>query len=68
LLVVAELRADRDGVLRHVRPGPVVDPERGTRVGPGFIQLGLTRAEVDAVAERRARLLERVDRGEVPLF
>jgi hypothetical protein len=68
LLVVAELRADADGVLRYVPPGPVVDPDEGTRVGPGFIQLGLTRAEVDAVAERRTRLLARIDRGEIPLF
>jgi hypothetical protein len=68
LLVVAELRADAEGVLRPVPAGPVVDPEHGTRVEPGFIQLGLTRAEVDAVAERRAHLLEQVDRGDVPLF
>jgi hypothetical protein len=68
LLVVAELRADADGVLRYVPPGPVVDPEEGTRVGPGLVQLGLTRAEVDAVAERRTRLLARIDRGEIPLF
>jgi hypothetical protein len=68
LLVVAELRADADGFLRPVPPGPVADPELGTRVDPGHIQLGLTRAEVDAIAERRTRLLEQVDHGEVPVF
>ena len=68
LLVVAEMRADADRVLRLVPSGPVLRPEEGTFVRPGFIQLGLTRAEVDAVAGRRRQLLERVDRGEIPLF
>jgi hypothetical protein len=68
LLVAAELRADADGVLQPVAPSSPRDVDRGTRVTPGRVQLGLTRDEVDAVATRRAELLARVDRGEIPLF
>ena len=66
--VVSELRADPDGMLAAVTPGPNQAPERGTRVAPGWIQLGLTRSELDALEARLRELLARVDRGELPLF
>ena len=66
--VVAELRADPNGMLESVPPGPNHDPESGTRVSAGWLQLGLTRSELDALEARLRALLARVDRGELPLF
>jgi hypothetical protein len=66
--VVAELRAGDDGILRPAPPGPNADPDRGTRVRPGWIQMGLTRGEIAALRDRINRLLARVDSGELPLF
>lgn len=68
LRVVAELRADRRGVLQPVPPGRVMDPERGVRIDGSRVQLGLTTAEIDAVSRRITALLERVERGELPVF
>jgi hypothetical protein len=66
--VVSELRADSNGMLAAVPPGPNRDPERGSRVAEGWLQLGLTRSELDGVEARLQALLARVDRGELPLF
>ena len=66
--VVTELRADADGMLEVVPPGPNHDPERGARVAQGWLQLGLTRSELDGLEARLHELLARVDRGELPLF
>ena len=66
--VVSELRADSNGMLAVVTPGPNRDPEKGTRVAPGWLQLGLTRSELDGVEARLKELLRRVDRGELPVF
>ena len=63
--VLQELRADANGVLQTVEPGPNLDPEQGTRLSPGHIQFGLTRAEIDAIAERLRVLLEKIDGGAV---
>lgn len=68
LRVVAELRADRRGVLRPVKAGPAMDAERGVRIEGKRVQLGLTTAEIDAVSRRITALLDRVDRGELPVF
>jgi len=68
LLVVSELRADRKGVLRPTRPGPPFDPANGARVRSDQVQLGLTRQEIDGVAQRLTQLLARVDAGEIPAF
>jgi hypothetical protein len=68
LMVVAELRADRKGVLRPVRPTAPIDPSQGVRVRGGQVQLGLTADEAHAVGERVKALLARVDAGEIPLF
>jgi hypothetical protein len=66
--VLLELRADRDGMLEGVTPGPNAGPERGSRVGPGWLQLGLTRGELDHLEARLKNVLARVDRGELPVF
>ncbi|MDJ0847461.1 MAG: hypothetical protein QNK04_03665 [Myxococcota bacterium] len=66
--VVSEQRAGDDGVLRPVEPSENADPGRGSRVREGWIQLGLTRGEIEDLQERLDRLLERIDAGEQPLF
>lgn len=66
--VVAELRADADGVLRPVAHSKNVAPKKGSRVEPGWIQLGLTRGEIEDVHERIERLLKDVDKGRIGLF
>ena len=55
-------------LLERVTPGPNRDPARGARVAPGWLQLGLTRAELDALEARLQALLARVDRGDLPVF
>jgi hypothetical protein len=66
--VLVELRADTDGILENVTPGPNRDPEHGSRVAPGWLQLGLTDSELEDVEERLVELIERVDRGDLPVF
>lgn len=66
--VLGEMVEDDTGTLRHVVPGPNLDPEAGVRRTPAGIQFGLTRAEIDAVVERLRALLARIDAGDVQLF
>jgi hypothetical protein len=66
--VLVEMRADAQGILRQVPPGPNLDPTAGTRIRPGFIQLGLTRREIAALAMRIRTLLAAVDAGEVSVY
>jgi hypothetical protein len=66
--VLLEMRAGKDGVLRRVNAGPNRDPDDGARVAPGWLQLGLTRAEIDGLEVRLNELLTRVDAGEIPVF
>jgi hypothetical protein len=66
--VVTELRADENGILKPVPHSANRDPGRGTRVAKGWIQLGLTRSELDSVEARLKDLLARIDAGEIPLF
>ena len=68
LLVVRELRAHREGVLQPVKPGAAFDPSSGARVHGTQVQLGLSRPEADAVADRLRALLEHVDAGEIKTF
>lgn len=68
LAVVAELRADDAGVLRPVEPSHVPHPRKGSRVEPGWIQLGLTRGEISDLQKRIDRLLADVDRERIVLF
>jgi hypothetical protein len=65
---LVEMQANADGVLANVPPAMNRDPDRGTQVTPDRVQLGLTRSELDAIETRLRTLLERVDRGELPLF
>jgi hypothetical protein len=66
--VLLEMRADRDGVLQHVPVGANLAPSKGSRVGGGSIQLGLTQSEIDGVGERLRQVLERVDAGKLAVF
>lgn len=66
--VLAELRADGDGVLRHAPLGPNLDPARGNRVGTGVVQIGLTSAEITAMRQRLQTLMLRIERGEIGTF
>jgi len=68
LAVLIEMRADEAGILRPVRGASAMNPRKGVRVAGGRVQLGLTAREIDGVARRLRRLLERVDAGEVPVF
>ena len=68
LLVVNQLEADADGILRLVEPGPPIDPNRGAQREGTKVQFGLTAGEVDAVWERIESLIQRVDAGEIALF
>jgi hypothetical protein len=65
---LAELRADAKGVLQPVPVTPPLDPSAGVRMAPGWIQLGLTTDEIDAVAQRLAALLAQVDDGRLAVF
>lgn len=68
LLVINQLEADADGILRIVEPGAPIDPDRGAQRDGTKVQFGLTTDEVEAVWERIESLLERVDEGEIALF
>jgi hypothetical protein len=65
LAVVAELRADTKGVYQPVSPTPPWARDRGVRLEPGRIQMGLTDVEIAGVGERMRALLARVDAQEL---
>ena len=65
---LVELRADRNGVLQPVPPTAPTDPAEGVRVARGYVQMGLTRDEIDGVAKRLAALLREVDSGKLAVF
>jgi hypothetical protein len=66
--VVAELRADADGVLRPAEPTPNRAPKKGARVADGWIQLGLEADEIAALRRRVEKLLADVDAGRIATF
>ncbi len=66
--VLAELRVDPAGVLRHVEPGENISTAAGMRRGEGVVQIGLKGAEISAMKRRRDHLLEEVASGRVSLF
>jgi hypothetical protein len=66
--VLAELRADAEGVLRPAPRSRNAAPKRGARVEDGWLQLGLTAGEIRAVGRRLERLLEDVDSGRISTF
>lgn len=68
LAVVSELHMDASGVLRPGGPTAPGAPDEGVFYDGQRLQLGLSRDEIAGIQRRRARLLQRVDRGEIPLF
>jgi len=68
LMVVAQLEADSDGILKVVQSGAPIDPNKGVRREGTKVQFGLTAGEVDAVWGRIESLIKRVDAGEIALF
>jgi len=66
--ILAELRADESGILRPVAFSENVEPKKGARVAPGWIQLGLSRGEIKGLRKRIERLLANVDAGRQPVF
>jgi hypothetical protein len=66
--VLAQMEKDEQGVLQSVQPGGNRGPRKGTRQGSEVLQLGLTQSEIEAIEKRLAKLLERVEKGEVPLL
>lgn len=56
-----------DGQLVPETPGPNLNPGRGVRTEDGIIQLGLSSREIDEVADRLRRLVERVNGGRILL-
>lgn len=64
LLVVAQLD-ERNGSLEVVSPSAPIDEALGVRHAGTVIQLGLTREEVDGIAQRRRDLLRKIDAGEI---
>jgi len=68
LMVVCQLEADPDGILKVVLPEAPIDPNRGTRREGTKVQFGLTSSEVDAIWQRIEALIQRVDAREIALF
>ncbi|MEO8604311.1 MAG: hypothetical protein ABI629_17185 [bacterium] len=66
--ILGQWQADADGVLRTVTPDGNWDAQIGNRVDTGRLQLGLTTAEIDAMADRLQTLLARIDAGELAQF
>ncbi len=66
--VVAQLERDRRRILKNVPLGENLAPNKGVRVTGDTVQLGLSKAEIDAVWRRIERLIARVDGGEIPVF
>lgn len=66
--VLVELRADPAGILRPVPRTANADPERGTRVSDGWLQLGLDDGEIEDLEERLEELLEDIDSKKIATF
>jgi len=66
--VLGQLELDDKGVLRNVPLGPNLDRERGVRMTTKGLQFGLTKGEIDSVAERLRALLASIDAGKLPVF
>lgn len=68
LAVLRHLEPDADGVLRLRAAEGNLDPERGSRVGDGALQIGLRSSELREIEDRIGFLLKQVESGEIPLF
>jgi hypothetical protein len=64
--VLAQWRLE-DGLYVPVEPGPNQWESRGVRRRGDQLQLGLTREEINATYKRLAKLLKRIDAGELQL-
>lgn len=65
--VVAQWKLE-DGRYVPMPPGENLSVHRGVRQADGLVQLGLTRGEIGRIWQQRARLLQRVDKGDVATF
>ncbi|HEV7732697.1 MAG TPA: hypothetical protein VGR62_11070 [Candidatus Binatia bacterium] len=65
---LVEMRADKQGVLKVVKPTAPIDPDKGIRIVPGRLQMGLTRSEIAGLRARMAELLLQVDQGTIGTF
>jgi len=64
--VLADLRVDQAGILQMEKsPGANMDASDGVRIAAGHVQFGLTKNEIDELAERIEDLLEDVDKGKI---
>jgi hypothetical protein len=68
LAVVAEMKGDEHGVLQNVKASENWNRLIGARLAPGRVQFGLTASEIEAIAERLAKLLRDVDEGKVAVL
>ena len=66
--VVAQFEKDARGVMVPVALGENLAPNTGVRLRGDVLQIGLARFEIDGVWNRIRRLLEEVDRGDIPVF
>lgn len=66
--IVAQFEKDEDGVMVPVAFGENISANTGVRRRNGVLQIGLARFEIDGIWARIQRLLEEVERGEIPLF
>jgi len=55
----------QDGRYVPVPPGANLSPRRGVRRADGQLQIGLTAQEIQAIERLLARLLQRIERGEI---
>jgi hypothetical protein len=68
LAVLRHLELDADGVLRVKKATENLDPDKGSRVGRGVLQIGLRRSEILEIEERIGFLLHQAESGAIPLF
>ena len=68
LAVLAQFELDEERDLDRVKPDKPLDPDRGVVFRDGTLQLGLTRAEIEAIWVRIQRLLKEIDAGEIGTF
>lgn len=68
LAVLAQWERGSDGIYRPVPAGPNLDPEKGHRLHGNTLQIGLTRDEIDGLANRLAKLLKKLEEGKLGLL
>ena len=66
--VLAEFRADPEGMMQPVPHGPNAKPGKGARAKPGWLQLGLDHDEIWHLGARLERLLQKIDAGVIDTY